>query len=385
MTDAAGASEAEPGAPGQPLEREREERRIRRDDDDGAALPGSAPLPGPAAIPARAAVATPDRVDGDAAAAPGPALGSKRLPDADAVDRQALDDPEVGHHQDADGERRRVRLRVVRPAMDRPDEARRAADAGLELEGAHARAGPDDAHRYRATVRSADRVDRGADVGRVHLDGERPVEVAVVALGDDGHDRVAKEAGREGAGERLDRAVVDPPDGHRAGQENRRLEGPPLVDRDPSGHLAGTVEHGRPGRDPRPGHRLEGHRQDRRHARTGRAAAGRWVGFVAPDRPMPDPHARHVDDRVRRPGRHQPHAQPERAYARTLGRGAGGGVGRHGNSGWSLGRPTGRAASMRPGRHTTPPRAGAVPPGDLAKCSSREHKARCRPLWARPA
>ena len=122
-----------------------------------------------------------------------------------------------------------------------------------------------------------------------------------------------------GGDRRGDGAVEDAPDRHRRREVDRRLDQPPLRDRDEAGHLPRAVEHRRPG-----GHRLAeepvgGPGQDRGHAGARDPAA---AGLVAPDRDVADPHAGDVGDRVRRPGSSAPIRSP--SSRRRGPRGAGG-------------------------------------------------------------
>ena len=124
----------------------------------------------------------------------------------------------------------------------------------------------------------------------------------------------ASDAGRL-VDEDPDGGVVDPPDGHRRGQQDGALEGAELVDLGPTADLARAVEDGDAGLDRMAGEGLEVARQDGRHAGPRRATAGRRSRLVAPDGRVADPHAGHVDDRVRRARRHQADDDPEVARA----------------------------------------------------------------------
>ena len=125
-----------------------------------------------------------------------------------------------------------------------------------------------------------------------------------------------------------DRAVVDPPDGHRRRQVDRRLDRPPLRQRDVAGELAGAVEHRAAGRH-RPAEQVRAGR-DRRHP------GARHLRRVAPDGDVADPHAGDVGDRVRRPGLERADPQPELAQPGAAGFGRTG----HARKTTAVGSPT---------------------------------------------
>ena len=108
------------------------------------------------------------------------------------------------------------------------DDARRRADAGLEVEARHAGAGPDAAFGHGA-VRGA--VERGPDVLFAHVQAAQVVEEPVVALADDGHDGVLDAGERLALHEPADGRVVDGAGALRVGEQDRRLDEPPLADR----------------------------------------------------------------------------------------------------------------------------------------------------------
>ena len=108
-----------------------------------------------------------------------------------------------------------------------------------------------------------------------------------------------------------DRAVVDPPDGHRRRQVDGRLDRPPLRQRDVAGQLAGAVEHRAAGRH-RTAEQVRAGR-DRRHP------GARHLRRVAPDGDVADPHAGDVGDRVRRTGLERADPQPEIAQPGAAG------------------------------------------------------------------
>ena len=202
-------------------------------------------------------------------AAPGPA---QEPADGHAVDPQVGRRAEVREHEDADG----------RPRLGH--DAARGADPALPVEADHPGARADRALGDRAAGR---RGERAPGVRRLDLDRRRGVEPAVVALADDRDDDVLEpDAGI--VGDRLrDRAVVDPPDRHRRRQVDRRLDRPPLRQRDVAGQLARAVEHRAAG----------GHRRCGTGPVPGAIAVTpvrRDLRLVAPDRDVAD---------ARRPGR----------------------------------------------------------------------------------
>ncbi len=253
-----------------------------------------------------------------------PALVDKRGPDRHAIDREPLQQAEVGQGQDAEA-----------GAIDLP---RGVADSALQLECDHAHAGSDDptgrSRRSAAgpgSTRIAGRrlgiVQGRPDIGRLDLDRPRCVQVAVVALGHDGHEGIEQAGLGNALDERLDRGVVHPSDRHRRGQQDRRLDQPPFIDRADPDHLPRPVQDSRPGGDAVQEELGRTERDDRGHAGPGDAPAGRWRGLVAPDRAMPDGDPGNVHDRVRRPRVETPDPKPELARAGAGGRGGGRGMG----------------------------------------------------------
>ena len=135
------------------------------------------------------------------------------------------------------------------------DDPARCADAALPAERHHPGPRPDAALGHRPAGR---RCHRTAGVRSLDLNGAGVVEPAVVAFADDrDHDVVDAHRGIRRTRD-LDRAVVDPPDGHRRGEVDGSLDQPPFRHLDEPGQLACAVQHGGPGRHRTPEESLGG-------------------------------------------------------------------------------------------------------------------------------
>ena len=118
------------------------------------------------------------------------------------------------------------------------DDARRRADAGLEVEARHAGAGPDAAFGHGA---GGGGVQRGAHVLLVHVHAAQVVEQAVVALADDRHDGVLDADARVAVHHPAHGGVVDGAGALRVGEHDRRLDEAPLADGADADDLADAV------------------------------------------------------------------------------------------------------------------------------------------------
>ena len=220
---------------------------------------------------------------------------AEELADRDAVHDEPRGRVEVREHEDADGAADRRRDPAGRP------------DAGLPALRHHPRSRSDGPLGHGASGRSGD---RATGVGRVDLDDAALREPAVVALAYDRDDEVLGPDTRLDLDRDGDRSVVHPAHRVRRREVDGRLDAAPVADLQRSGELTRPVEHGGPRGHGKRVQRLDRSGENGRHPGPGDAASLRRLGLVAPDRDVPDGHARHVGDRVRRAGVEAADAQP---------------------------------------------------------------------------
>ena len=179
----------------------------------------------------------------------------------------------------------------------------------------HAGASPDGAADDPPSLGAARGIDGRSNVVDIDLDVARIVQEGVRAFGHDRDHPVVGVGRWRLVDEDPDGGVIDPPDGHRRGQEDGALEGAELVDLGATADLASAVEDRDPCLDRVAGEGLGITRQDGRHAGPRRATAGGRSRLIAPDGGVADAHAGDVDDGVRGSGRHQADDDPEIARA----------------------------------------------------------------------
>ncbi len=223
--------------------------------------------------------------------------GLELAADGHAVDAQVADAPEVVEHQDAH--------RILVAALGHTPRGR--ADATLEVEGNHARAG---AHGALLDGPAVGVVQRLVDVLDPHVGAGDVVQKRVVTLADQRDEHVVLVSDvRVALQQVLDGSLGDHAHRQGVGQQDGRLNKPPLEHLQQSAEFAGAVEHKRAA-DHALHEQIARSRNDGGDARA-HHTGGEVVGPTADQRLVADADAGDVGDGVERPRRKIPDGDAE--------------------------------------------------------------------------